>query len=326
MKVKTTIILFVALALTATTASTKVWWIDNNTANEADYTDLQAAQDGAAVGDTLYVAGSGTKYGSLTLTKTLYIFCPGYFLSKNLDNQAIPLSAKTGSIAFSTDSEGSLISGIYVRSDITISANNVIIRSNLISGNMYFSANVSNCISTQNYISGGISISSNCHNLIFSNNIVSSSTSNTSGISMQSDSSADIQYNVICGGVGIHNSTFFNNIITENNTFSATNCDVRSNISEGTQVGTDNGNQSNVDMSTVFVDAGSTDGKWQLADGSPAKGAGIDDTDIGMFGGTVPYVLSGIPNIPRIYFFTAPSVGTEESGINVHLKAKSSEN
>ena len=145
---------------------------------------------------------------------------------------------------------------------------------------------------------------------------------------MQSTSSADIQYNVISEKVDIYNSTIFNNIITEDHYFSAKNCDVRNNISEGTQVGTDNGNQSNVDMSTVFVGpgTGSTDGQWQLAESSPAIGAGIDGTDIGMFGGTVPYVLSGIPNIPRIYFFKAPSVGTEASGLNVHLKAKSGGN
>ena len=325
MKVKITIILFVVLALTATTASAKIWWIDNNTANEADYTDLQAAHDDAEAGDTLYVAGSGTQYGSLTLTKILYIFGPGYFLSENLDNQAMPLSAKTGGIVFSPDSEGSLISGLYVNSGMGIHVNNIIIRSNFISDSFTFYSNVSNCIFTQNYLSSGISVQSNCLNIIISNNIISAYTPHTGGISMASDSSANIQYNVIDGSVDIYNSTFFNNIITDH-VFSATDCDVRSNISEGAQVGTANGNQSNVDMSTVFVGTGSTDGKWQLADGSPAKGAGIEDTDIGMFGGTVPYVLSGIPNIPRIYFFTAPSVGTEASGLKVHLKAKSSGN
>ena len=327
MKVKTTIILFVALALTAATASAKVWWIDNNTANEADYTELQAAHDGAAAGDTLYVAGSSTEYGALTLTKTLYIFGPGYFLSENLDNQAMPLSAKTLAIAFNDGSEGSLISGILVNSSMDIYVNNVTILRNRIGNYLNLNTDASNCIITQNYFNSYISIGSNCLNLIISNNIIST-TSYYDEISMPSSSSANIQYNVICGSGDIYNSTFFNNIITENNTFSATDCDVRSNISEGAQVGTANGNQSNVDMSTVFVgtETGSADNQWQLAEGSPAIGAGTDGEDIGMFGGPVPYVLSGIPNIPRIYFFTAPSVGTEASGLNVHLKAKSSGN
>ena len=289
---------------------------------------MQAAHDGAVAGDTLYVTGSGTEYGTLTLTKTLYIFGPGYVLSENLDNQAMPISAKTGAIVFSTDSEGSLISGLFVGYSVNINVNNVTILRNYINHDLTFNPDVSNCIIIQNYLNYPISTGGNCLNLIISNNIISAYINNNAGISMNSTSSADIQYNVIRGSVDINNSTFFNNIITDNNNFSFTDCDVRSNISEGAQVGTANGNQSNVDMSTVFAgtETGSTDSQWQLAEGSPAIGAGTDDTDIGMFGGSVPYVLSGIPNIPRIYFFTAPSVGTEESGLNVHLKAKSGGN
>ena len=104
------------------------------------------------------------------------------------------------------------------------------------------------------------------------------------------------------------------------------NCDIRNNISSGTVFGTSNGNQSNVDMSTVFVgpEGNSTDGQWQLKPGSPAIGAGTDGNDIGMFGGPSPYVLSGIPGIPHIYFFSSPANGSGSSGLQVHIKAKSS--
>jgi hypothetical protein len=79
-------------------------------------------------------------------------------------------------------------------------------------------------------------------------------------------------------------------------------------------------------MSTVFIGTGSTDGKWQLKDNSPAKGAGTEGTDIGPFGGPKPYILSGIPNIPRIYFFDSPTSVTGTTGLPVHLKAKSGKN
>ena len=55
----------------------------------------------------------------------------------------------------------------------------------------------------------------------------------------------------------------------------------------------------NVAMADVFADYEgsldfSTDGKWQLKDGSPAIGAGMDGVDCGAFGGITPYILSGI--------------------------------
>jgi len=62
-------------------------------------------------------------------------------------------------------------------------------------------------------------------------------------------------------------------------------------------------------MTTVFVGSTgqSTDGQWQLKEGSPAIGAGLSGEDCGMFGGNTPYHLSGLPNIPSIYKLSMPS-------------------
>jgi hypothetical protein len=65
----------------------------------------------------------------------------------------------------------------------------------------------------------------------------------------------------------------------------------------------------------------STDGQWQLKVGSPAIGAGEGGTDIGMFGGEYPYVLSGLPPIPAIYGLDAQSLPSNT--LDVNLKAKS---
>jgi len=78
-------------------------------------------------------------------------------------------------------------------------------------------------------------------------------------------------------------------------------------------------------MSIVFVgpDGNSTDGQWQLERGSPALETGINGEDVGMFGGSSPYMLSGIPSLPHIYFLSAPSVGSATDGLQVRLKVKS---
>ena len=76
-------------------------------------------------------------------------------------------------------------------------------------------------------------------------------------------------------------------------------------------------------MATVFVGSGSTDGQWQLAEDSPARETGHNNVDMGIFGGPTPYVLSGIPAIPTIYSFQAPSIGSTEDGLRVNLSVKS---
>ena len=102
---------------------------------------------------------------------------------------------------------------------------------------------------------------------------------------------------------------------------------ITNNVVAGTQVDTSNNNQSNVDMNTVFVDFDgtggySTDGKWQLAPGSPALGAADDGGDCGIFGGQEPYVLSGLPRIPAIFFYRGPGTGND-AGLPVQIKIMS---
>ena len=59
--------------------------VDKNAGNNADFTSLQTAHNAAASGDTLYVAGSSQGYSRLTLSKKLFVFGPGYFLTENPD-------------------------------------------------------------------------------------------------------------------------------------------------------------------------------------------------------------------------------------------------
>ena len=104
------------------------------------------------------------------------------------------------------------------------------------------------------------------------------------------------------------------------------NCSLYNNIGASTQFGTANGNKSSVDLSTVFVCQGggcstySSDGMYQLKSGSVAAGAGYGGTDCGMFGGNYPYVLSGVPSVPSIYFLNVKPQG---DSMNVSVKIKS---
>jgi hypothetical protein len=138
-------------------------------------------------------------------------------------------------------------------------------------------------------------------------------------LSMWGGASATICNNIFLGNVSIINAVFRNNIHVATNVpdcISISNSVVENNIGASTQFGNTHGNQQNVDMTTVFLYTGSTDGQYRLKSGSPAIGAGVGGVDCGSFGGNYPYVLSGMVSGPSVWYMNM--VGPE-----VTVKAKS---
>lgn len=328
MNFRTIFTAMVIVAMMTATCFAKVWRVNNNEGVDADFTTLQEAHDGAESGDTLYVAGSLNSYGDLTLTKTLYIFGPGYFLSENPETQANLLFAKTGEIKFDktdySSSEGSLISGISSSPpssshSMYVNVNNITVRRCYVFGQITIYASNINIL--QNCVRDDVFVGSGFNNIIISNNIIGNN--NDDDLVADSSSSAIITNNVIYGRLSVYNSSLSNNILRAGS-FSGSNNTFSYNIGNSDQFGIENGNQSNVDMTTVFVgeEGNSTDGQYQLKQGSPAIGAGYDGVDCGVFGGLTPYILSGLPAIPAIYFFISPAVGSSATGLSVQIKAK----
>jgi len=312
-------------------ASAKIWIADANPGDTgADFKTIQAAHDGASAGDTIYCVGSVQSLGGATFTKKLTIIGPGYFLSENSGLQANPSSAQLSNLTFNVGSEGSVITGCEIQGTLSLNTSNIsIIRNYLNYGNnsgVFIQGGVGNIYLEQNFINGwfiGSMIGSDSDGPIFIlNNYIRSYRSNGYGsqdaIGVQN---AIVENNVIVGNITCYNSTFQNNIIISG-TFSGTGNGIFNNICNSNQFSNTNGNIPNTDTSTVFVNTGTTDGRFQLKAGSPAKGAGIGGVDIGMFGGMNPYVLSGVPPIPSIFYFTAPFYGSKSQGLQVHIKAK----
>jgi len=310
-----------------------IWTVDKNPNNNANFTEIIDAIDAAIAGDTIYVAGHNNNYGSITLTKQVHLVGPGYFLDENPETNAWQVSAKLSSVTFNTGAEGSTITGFELPSYyIAVNCNDVTIKRNKIDYNssinfaLFVAQDLNGISIIQNYIkftgnsSGAISVGSNTNCLILNNYIYSSL--NYYAIKLLNNSSAQIFNNIIYGKVSIYNTVFYNNILRAG-VFTSSSSDVSNNISDENQFGTGNNNQSNVDMTTVFLMEGSTDGMWQLKDGSPAIGAGFDGEDCGMFGGPAPYVLSGQPPIPAIYYINVPGTGNNVQGLPVTIKVKS---
>ncbi len=338
-------LLFISVSI----ANATVWRLNNAPGTDAHFTTLQAAHNSPLVldGDTLYLEASSGTYGNLISTKKLIIIGSGFFSGENLNSQANIGGSRVGTIRFDNGSDGSSIMGCYLIANdnvITINASNLIIERNYISAiygqwstnsTIIFLGNTNNTIIRNNYIQsthtsasyGGASTircSNSANNVIISNNYIEMnelSNTNTRVLFLESTFSGAITNNLIRGRVFISNSSFYNNILREG-TFSSSNSTITNNIGNSTQFGTNNGNQSNVNMADVFVGTGSTDGQWQLKEGSPAIGAGLGGVDCGMFGGANPYILSGIPAIPAIYKFEM-EVDNVEQKIDVEVSVKS---
>ncbi|MCB0832306.1 MAG: hypothetical protein KDC45_02475 [Bacteroidetes bacterium] len=337
---KTFMSLFCVVALSASVVQAKIWTVDNNPGNSAaDFTALSTAVSSGSVqaGDTIYVVGSALNYGAtVTVTKKLYIFGPGYFLAENLDQQANTAAATiTSYMALNSGSEGSIVQGLTFTNSIQINTSNITIRRNrLTTAFISTNSNLSNIIIVQNYLSynyccaATIQIGSNNTNIIISNNYVEV-TNGGGGLTVPTGATVYVTNNIFKvntgSAVGMNAATgSFDNNIIYSGSFSASSIVPRNNITSDTTFSSEqNGNKSGRSMATVFTLSGSPDAKWQLAAGSPAIGAGLSGEDCGMYGGNSPYVIAGLPPIPTVYFMSAPISGSAAQGLPVTIKVKS---
>ncbi len=348
---KRTLLIATAIIMIAQITSATVWRVNNRANADADFTTIQAAHNGATAGDTLYIEGSSASYGNLTATKQLHIIGAGDFLNDNSETQAYKAVSTVGNIAFNAGSENSIIEGIRLtNTTITISTSDITVRRNRILRSSYSYAHLY-----------GINISSNSANILIENNwiriynshptwhayCISSGGANLTDLTIRNNyliaqrhsayyhgaainlsatvlaDNVTIIQNVIDGTFSAKETQVFNNIMIDGG-FTVNGSYYNNNIGNSTQFGTANGNQENVDMTTVFVDPVSgIDSDLQLIPAtSPALGAGIAGEDCGMYGGSYPYHISCLPAIPALWEVTLNNYGSDNVTIDVNIKAK----
>lgn len=311
------VFLTVAFMTTFSNAQT-TWRVNNNPSADADFETLQAAHDGATAGDIIYLEPSGTSYDTCTFTKQLTVIGPGYFLAEN-DTTVFHNEAKTGEIKFNAGSEGSIVMGCFINGNVRIESDNILLKRNRIefsSSDTLLVINGNNATIMQNYIlQTGLSNYPECVvsiglNILFTNNWVKNNDGHDNIII--SAGSATVAHNIFAGDKyeKLINTNFHSNLYKGNITDNGSNS-IQNNIDFGSA------------FSTYFIEGDSPDGKYQLADDSPAIGAGVDGEDCGMFGGSEPYVISGIPSIPSIIDVSMPTSGSQAGGLPVTIKIQS---
>jgi hypothetical protein len=291
------------------------------------YNTLQAAHDAASSGDIIYLEPSDISYGNLTCVRPLTIIGNGYYLDQNPALQLDKRESVIGTITFANGSAGSRITGCILNGNINIGTSTITVeRNRFATGYCYIGYNpaigsvgASNIIFRQNILENGYAlflypgstVATAVSNVNITNNIITGSISTSTGQYTRL-SNILISNNIIgylagnsASSIDVDNAVIKNNILTyagTSPTFAARNNAYSYNISGNTAFGTANGNQQNITPANLFVGGtASTDGAFQLRPGSPAIGTGESGTDVGAYGGVLPYRIAGIPNVPTIY-------------------------
>lgn len=315
------VVLVVVAAASAQMAVAESWRVNNDTSKGAHFASINAAMSDSRVadGDTLYLDPGTYITASQTISKRVTVVGPGYFLTRlGMPYGEAQLTAELYIEAAGVKIEGCWTNGICLEGDnITIERCRV---ARIYGG----SVNARNAVIHANFISGGSSVcpiyghsstSQYTTGWIITNNIIrqtSNGSYNRPVISRLAQ--ATIMNNVIDNldpqGLGIEGIT--NSIITNNifaNTSAAAYSRVETSSSEGNTIEynvfgcadtdmplytTNNIFLNSIDRTTIFTTTEPDDRYFQLCEGSPAKGAGMNGVDCGPFAED-SYVLSGLP-------------------------------
>jgi hypothetical protein len=334
---------FIFLAVFASSASAKVWRVNSNTGVVADFSSMTNAVTAAAAGDTIYLESN--TLSSFTLNKRLTIIGSGYFLGsgENTGLQANTAASGFGTVTISDSAaSGSVFIGLSF-GNVTFSgagagADNVTVSKCYFSGfttsgTLPAGAVAKDWVITKCYTYSSWNLAALViDNWNISNNIIAAAMT----LSNTANKPFVVRNNTMPGsGTNTFYNAYFANNILQNGTYNFFASLLKNNVSIGTITGYStfvgsNGNKGGFTAAQVFVpvSGNSSDGRYRLASGSPAIGAGLTvgsvvNPDAGAFGGPDPYVLSGMPPIPAIYSYSVQDTIQSGQPVNVKFSTRS---
>ncbi len=326
-----TLIAFAAIVLSTQTASAKIRRVGyfGTAVTGTDYADLQSAHDAANTGDTLLIFPGNY---SATYTKKLVTIGYGYFISGSGSNAGLQNITGTLSISVTLDAHSDSctftgLDGLTVDETTGVSISNINVNRCKFNYIYFEDKTYTNWQITQCWIYAMLYDASTSKPL---NLLVKNCRINYLQFATLPGQNGQFLNDVLDGGVNnFGNGAFMiiNCIYTASAYHSNDgNCVYQYSISNtSSPIPTGNGNQNltSTQFNKMFVNASSTDSIYALKGGSPAIGTGLNGVDCGMFGGSNPYRVSGIPAIPAFYQLTAPSNVTSSNPYTITFSVRS---
>ncbi len=299
-------------------AEANVLTVSNNPNSPGQYMNLQTAIDSASTGDSIYIHGSATSYGSVTINKRLTLFGTGHNPNKANTLVSVIGNILLDSVATISGSSGTKIIGLKLNritgyggaggtkniliqrnyfisggTKITVTGKDWIIQNNIFYPSSVNINNNANTIIRNNIFSGAYLATSNQSTVLIANNIFFGTSPATAFTTL---SNALIANNIFSGsspkGSNVSNNIFSNNITYQ------TSYDT---IPFGTNTGSGNFVAQNPQFTNVVTNDFNYSYDFSLLGTSPGKNAGTDGTDVGIYGGTIPFAdMTGTPAIPQV--------------------------
>lgn len=327
----------------------QTYWVSNRgDLVEVDFVSVQDAINAASNGDTILLYPRQVSYGVLTLDKSLHLIGAGY----NMDTLQQPSlsyefefpSSYFTSVTIIAEGSGSSFQSIDMgRVNISDGATDLRIFScytntmrirdarNIQIKGCYMTGRT--CPFTYRTSPGGRSIcvggainflSANASNIIIANSILVGSESRN--VPIYGRVSGLVVKNCYLGFYiayqsDVSNTMYINNISTT--ALGGPNSVAHNNIIlSGQPTQNANGNRYGHTYTEVFGDVNdrSFDLRYELAPNSPAISTGLGGIDCGPFGGSEPYLPSGVVGRPLIYQLNMPV--ELESGNDMHVNVK----
>ena len=347
MKKVTFLLAFMLLATMTVKAS--VHTVSNDPNQPAQWSNLQMACDSASVGDTIYVQGTATNYGTVHIKKKLHLIGAGIKPEGNY-LYGYPSQVSTiflDTVNFISGSTGTTLEGLTV-SSIYLNYSglkNVRILRNKIIGELrnyssYYNYtqhafSVSNILIVNNLFKAPLFLL-NTTNVIVMNNIFASTL-------YYANSSTIISNNLFLNTTAwssCQSSTISNNIVYYGTigdpSYSNLSNNMAFGISSNIVTGTNSG-ANNIQADPQFLYLYSTtnhsyndQNKYKLKSTSSGKNAGTDGTDVGIYGGQYPWPNSVLtdyihcipPTIPMMEQLTIQNSSVPANGtLNFSVKA-----
>lgn len=328
-----------ALILCILQASSQAPIVRQNGNTTAFYNSVGAAVTSASNGDTVYIPGGNWDVRGLSINKTLHLFGTGHHPDSS---KSSGITYLTGDIEIRHCSNGSL-SGLYIQGNISSLLNDTIVSFSIrrcrFSKTIQFPNYFSLGFISENVFDGpvngsilggsGPSTNNGFYNNIFGscvysfgtgssfkNNLFLTPVSCNSGYDI---TSSKFENNIFLAGSldFISNSVFNNNLFISNVNFPF-----------GSNLGSNN--ITNQAQASVLINQSGTSynysHNYHLQSTSAGIKAGTDGTDIGIYGGALPWKDGSIPLNPHVQFKNISGSTDQNGNLQINIKVKAQNN